>query len=960
MGHNRACFILCALLLPGFPVKTSAQEPLSAKQMGFSDLVAQADYALQNNNPAAAVPLLKEVIFRAGSLTANDAKASVQKARLHLGQTHLNLGQWNEARQCVKDYLSHEPIDDRMAALQILCQIDLAAERWNDLEISSRKMLADPGERLKTIAIAQRFLLKALFHLEKYPEALAMLPEVIAQIEDPNTLHAYRLMQLRCQFETGRIDEMIASLPVLLRGNSRNDVALNLTLLHMGDRLFDRQQYRKALVIYRMVTPKEELLHQQEKLLAEAGKSIISLDHDGLRKTLDMLRSVPDYDIHIGYRAAQIYSEQKRFWEAVVLFDQLHINNPDKEEGRSAFFQKLLLLYTVGADDEAVSESVSYLEKNTSGFYPRMICTRLVQYYLQKQKLREALALSRYIDRWSKPENSDELEQETELLYLMCFARFQLGEYDEAYQAFDRVIRIAPKSAAAMESNYWKAMCRLLQQNYTQAYEQFMAYRKAWPNAGFAPAALFRAGVCLFGQENYDGAKTHFKTFIDTYPADPLMPEALSMYGDLLGADGQLPDALAQYDRAFQIVAKNYAVATDPVLKAQIPLPATYAVFQAAQALSADAESLTTQKESAAAQKAYRQIIERTQLYMKTFGSDSDWAKAVFWIGKAQIALGEPDKAVKAYLDTIVRYGADPAQEGVTAILFELSGIIKNRQNQAQREQTVQAIRTARATAKSLTLQIRLDVLLAELDGTQDALGLALLERKPDLSVIPPSGLALMCRALLNQQNFSRSEEFFNLFAQHHETSPYRVIAFQLRAEALYRQQQTNTTYALANEALTTYGATADTGWAQLMKGKIELARGEYGEAVKTLNVIPTVRVWRGPIAAEAMLRLGEAWEMQKNYEKAFAFYQRTYLLYKAHDNGRWAADGYLRSAQCLRKMGRVSAARNTYRAMLLDEYVRNLPQAQTAKEALGPAETAELLAGRTNTMESVEGEKTP
>jgi TolA-binding protein len=589
-----------------------------------------------------------------------------------------------------------------------------------------------------------------------------------------------------------------------------------------------------------------------------------------------------------------------------------------------------------------------------------MVCTRLTQYYIQKQKLREALALSRYVDRWTKPANPDELEQETELLYLMSFARFQIGEYDAAYQAFDRVIRTAPASAAAMESNYWKAMCRLLQQNYKQAYEQFMTYRAAWPNAGFAPAALFRAGVCRFGLEDYGGAKQHFKTFIETYSDDPLMPEALSMYGDLLGADGLIADALAQYDRAVQIVAKNYAAATDPVLKPQIPLPATYATFQAAQALKADAETQIAQREPAAAQVAYRQIIKRTQLYMKTFGPDADWAKGVFWIGKAQIELGEPDKAVAAYLDAIVRYGADPAQEGVASILFDLAGIIKSRQNKTQREQTDQTIRTARAAAKSPTLQIRLDVLLAELDGTQAELGQTLLQRKPDLAKVPPSGLALMCRALLNQQNFSRAEEFFTLFAERHETSPYRVITYQLRVEDLYRRKQLDQAYALATEALATYGATADTGWAQLMKGKIELERGEYDEAVKTLNVIPTVRVWRGPIAAEAMFRLGEAWDLQKNYEKAFAFYQRTYLLYKAYDNGRWAADGYLRSAQCLRKMGRVTAARNTYRAMLLDEYVRNLPQVQTAKDALGPAETAELLAGRTNTFESVEGKATP
>ena len=120
------------------------------------------------------------------------------------------------------------------------------------------------------------------------------------------------------------------------------------------------------------------------------------------------------------------------------------------------------------------------------------------------------------------------------------------------------------------------------------------------------------------------------------------------------------------------------------------------------------------------------------------------------------------------------------------------------------------------------------------------------------------------------------------------------------------------------------------------------------------------VRAWRGPFSAEAMFRMADAWEKQGDYKKAFAFYQRTYLLYKASDGGQWAAEGYLRSAECLKKMGRSSAARNTYRAMLLDEYVRELPQAQSAMDSLGSEETAELLAGRTNTMETVELEVSP
>jgi tetratricopeptide (TPR) repeat protein len=933
----------------------------SASQMSFSDLIAQAESLIDSDQPASAIPLLKEIINRTDTLQDRDAKQSVQTARLQLGSSYAKIQRWKDARDTIQDYLRNTPVTERISALQILAQAALAEQDWDALDQAAKGIMEEtPGIREQRVA--ETFLLQAHFNLGRYTEALELLPEVIERAEDPDNIRSYRIMKLRCLFETGETAQMIQALPQTFRGAARDDVTLNLTLLRMGDDLFERQEYRKALALYRLVLPKQQLLVRQQQRLEETENSRNGeWSIEELREALETLRQVPEYDIHIAYRAAQIYSEQKRFWEAVVLFERLYDEHPQREEGQAAYLQKVLLLFEIGADEEAVAESIEYLEKNRSGLYPRMICSRLAQHYLRIEKFREALALGpRYADRWSRAADADEKAQETDLRYLFSFVRFQLGEYEEAAQAFDRVIQTDPDSQAAIDSNYWKAMCRLLQQNYEQAYREFIAYREKWPRASFAPAALFRAGVCRFGLEDYDQAKTIFESFIRDYPDDALMPEALTMHGDLLGADGAIDEALAAYTRAFQIVAKNYKAANDPILRAQIPLPATYATFQAARTLEADAEAHMDQKEEELAEEKYRQLIAWVERYIQAFGDDADWAQGVFWIGKAQIELGETEKAATAYLDTVIRRGDDPAQEGVAAILFDMANIIRRWLDEPQREKILQDIQRARSRATAPALKIRLDVLLAELDKTHEQLGRELLAREKNLEAVPPSGLALMCAALLEKQEDSRSAEFFNLFAERYEDSPFRVTAFELHAKDLYRQGKTDAAFDLAEEALGLYGATADTGWAQLMKGKVEMARGEVEQAAETFNMIFNVSAWRGPITAEAMFRMAEARQAQGDLEKAFAFFQRTYLLYKAYDDGRWAAEAYLRSAECLRKMGRVTAARNTYRAMLLDKYVRDLPQAQTAKEILGPEETAELLSGNTNSLQAVEIEVSP
>lgn len=931
--------------------------------MGFSELVAGAEAAMQNQRYFEAVPLMQEIIRRAGEMDNVGARESVQTARLQLGMAMTELQKLDEAKKYLREYLEGNPVTNPVAAYQLLSRVALAEQDWEGLFNASNKLVEDRAIGLRAKETAQQFLVQALFNLGRYQETLDILPGVIERSRDADAIRAYRIMQIRSLNEIGRADEIITKLPTLFRSDARDDVSLNLTLLRIGDTLFDRQEYRKALAVYRLVVSKEALLAGQEARIAERARQGRPEDEwriDEMKLALEQLREIPDYDIHIAYRAAQIYTEHKRFWEAVALFEKLYDENPGREEGLAALLQKILILFDIGAEEQAVQISLQFLDNNRSGFYPRIITMRLMQHYVEQEAFQDALGLLRYVDSWDPPADQDERMQEVDLRYMISFVYFQLGDYAQAISSFDQVIQLAPESMAGIDSRYWKAMCELLRQDYVIAYALFTEYRQRWPNATFASAALFRAGVCRFGMEDYDSAKQLFRDFIEQYPTDSLAPEAMALYGDLLGADGFLDEAVAQYQQAIALVERKYSEETNPVFRRQLVAPATYAMVQAARTLELDAQAYRETRDYEKARERFRKIIELAERYTQVFGTDSDYAQSIFWIGKAQMELGDPSKAVAAYLDAVLRFGGDPAQEGVAAILFELAGIIDRRLDPVERDRVVETVRAARQGAEEPALQIRLEVLLAELDGTRLQLGYDLLMRYPDPSGVPPSGLALMVAAMQDAQDFSRAEEFFNLFRDRYDGSVFMKNVYRLRAEDLYRQQKLDEALALATGALARFGIDPDLSWAQLMKGNIEMAQGRLEEAEESFKLIFGVGAWRGAAAAEATFRTAEIWERQGHYDRAFAFYQRTYLLYKAHAGGYWAAEAYLRSAECLRRMNRPSAMRNTYRAMLLDEYVRDLPQAQIARDALGPDEVAELLVGRTNRFETVEAEVNP
>lgn len=921
-------------------------------QMGFSELVSQAETAIEADDSASAVPLLSEIVERAGAIKNSNAQKSVQIARLQLASCQLKLRNWAEAQKYAKQYLVNKPAKDEHAALSVLCEVDLQQKDWKAL-LPDAKKLVEQSSSIKKRTPAHQYLLRGYFNNGMYDEALGIIPDLLSWIKkDAKQTLAVRGIQIECLVESDRMSEITTLLPVLFPGGDRSNVRLNLTLLRIGDKLFDRGDYRQALAIYRQVLP-------WVKPLAKSTLTMFDLDDqtqnvDQLEEMTSAMKDGAKYDLHVSYRTAQSYAKIDRYWEAISLFDQSYLDHAKTNEGKGAYLQKIMLMFEIGANSEAKAACTQYLDKGYSDFYARMICTRLAQFYLNDKQFDQVLALTKYVDEWAAPADNDEREQATNLLYIFAFVHFQRQSFDHAVSGFERVIAFDPGSERGTDSRYWIGMCHLMEQDYPAAIKEFTNYRQKWPQGAFAPAALFRSGVCRFGMEEYEKAKKAFKNFIDSYPNDSLMPESLTMYGDLLGADGELDQALESYQRAIEMVHQRHQFESDDQIRAGIVTAATYASMQAAKTLEQDAAFYEGEKDKETAAAKYRQIVEWMNRYMGLFGADADLAQAVYWIGKAEMSLGQTLKAVNAYLDAVVNYGVDPSEEGVTSILFELAGIIEHRLDKTERKEIIRTIKREHYNAKDPVLQIRLAILLAELDGTQEELGRTLLAENQNWEEVPPTGLSLICDAMLKDQQFDRAQEMFTFFEENHDASPYMVQAYHLLGEKAFQASDLDTAYNLAVDALGYYGATEYTGWAQLMKGKIESERGEYAEAAKTFNAVFGVRSWRGSIAAESMLLLAQAWEKQQNPEKAFAFYQRTYLLYKAYDNGKWAAAAYIGSAKLLQGLGRENDARNTYRAMLLDKYVKDLPEAKTAKKVLGPEETAELLAGITNKVEKV------
>jgi TolA-binding protein len=91
-----------------------------------------------------------------------------------------------------------------------------------------------------------------------------------------------------------------------------------------------------------------------------------------------------------------------------------------------------------------------------------------------------------------------------------------------------------------------------------------------------------------------------------------------------------------------------------------------------------------------------------------------------------------------------------------------------------------------------------------------------------------------------------------------------------------------------------------------------------------------SVREWRGELWPESLYWCGICKMELGEFEPAFAYFQRVYVLYEGYPE--WTARAYLKSAECLLKLNKAAEAMNTYREMLGKESLAKLPEFATAK----------------------------
>lgn len=922
----RLRFIFLAAVFLVFTADTSAQEVLAVNSLPTSELVDRAKDLLKENQPQELIPVLYELLVRIEGNTDKDSLETRSFCLFQIAASQMQLERFEDAQETLDLFLGEFPKDAMASRAAIMITECYAISGdWAAAEKYARDVLTDSKLDLQRKLSTLQLLSEALVNQEKWQEAIDPLSRIRQLAEEDSVRNRATAMQLTVLGQAGRFDEFID-----LIGSSPDEVLLdprvNAGLIAAGDQQRKGGHSAVALMLYRKVLPRQEMIqrHQaglqvMEAELAEeyrptVGSSRSAFDekqavirrrYERKQSVLEELRGQDGYETELQFRMGQCYVDMKRNWPAWTLFRKLYLSAPDHELAEDARFQAFAVTLDMQRWGDAEKEARDYLETYRSGRFSDEVSLNLVQLLLQNGKLEAAGSVA--VDAVASYPKHRFMDQ---LKYLLGYIYFQQLEYRPALQLFTEVSEAWPDSMYHDAAGYWLAMCKLFLGQYTEAVVAFEEYLSGDnEQKPFAEDASYRLGVAHYGAGDFDAAEAVFMQFIKDWPSSDLYSEACSMAGDLRGADGDLKTALEFYQ-----LARGKAVNISQI---------NYAIFQSAKVYELQGD--------------WPAVVDMMEEYLLSHGDAGNYAGAGFWIGKAWSAMGDDDKALETYLDTVVRFGNKPDNSDVDLILREL--IKKYNEGMTPELQSLlkDRLRVALNRAvgeKRSTLILRLQTLFAEIsEGAERRRYVDQILSSADIQDAGALTLLLMAVEAAERGDSERVHAVYLHCMETYEESEILADVMNTELQMLVRRKLYADAAELAEQITNRFGYTDTVGLTRKLKADALRLGGNLDAAVETYKELFAVREWRGELTPESLYWIGVCRQEQGDSREAFAYFQRVYVLYEGYTE--WVARAYERSLDCLEALGHTGEIIKTCREMLANEAVAARPEGRRARARL-------------------------
>lgn len=510
-----------------------------------------------------------------------------QECRIRLGRLYMQEGNLNKARLIVGPLMDqkHVPDDFRVMAVYALAEI---AEGQTNLV-----------------------------------EALSVLDKGIAQLSDPARRGKGKLRKGKLLLKMGKIDEGIALVRDFVSSQATNSLAKDVQM-GLAQTLLARGNHEKALVEY------------QNFLETFSGPEGVAEAHEGKGWALFMLGRyhesaasfekacelfpAPEDKARCRFKVGDCHFTSGQFKAAVQAYERVMAQCPETPLADQALFQIADCRTRLGQTDEAEAFFWKLIDKDADGALAAPALLRIAE-------------LKENQDKWSDARATYALvfsdygaQARAKALHGMGEIDYRLGNFLEALDHFEKVMKSFPESEVADLSCYMCGWCLYMLGHDEQAVNQFREFIKKYPKSPWVAHALFWMGEYDYNRGGYDLAEAGFMTLVRGYPKSAVADIALFW----AGRAALMQKEFRRANDYFSLLVKDY--------------PASHKL---AEARFYQGEALCELGEFAGAILIFNRIIKQ---FPDSYLAEMAW----FRKGDSQFTLGSEDH--KRYDEAIASY----------------------------------------------------------------------------------------------------------------------------------------------------------------------------------------------------------------------------------------------------------------------------------------------------------------
>ena len=857
------------------------------------------------------------------------------------GMSALYAGEYPVAAQTLSAYFGLDLQTTRQDAA-LLLGWSFAARQLEDwatlISCYDRFITAYPHHPETPIVQFERILV--LFHCGQYDEASAAT-RLYSSSDAPVALRMRaQLIHIQEMMRKGQRDEATHA---LLASDWAPDTmpeqaVLAFTALDLGESLMDAGDYEQAIRVYRLVPHYHALVEGQKKQIRVArermarlaartpdGNGLIWQSHythliDRMEERLGALESSGDYTAGFLLRYGRCLLHAGHVPEAWVLFRTLADNTGVSHEiGEQAHYHWILASHELGRFAETFQLCLDFAR-----LFPGHELLPATQYllacaYEDAGKPDDAhRVLSALMEAYPshKDHSSWWLTRATHLA--------RNGKTSDAIADLESLLKSQAPDSVHARALYWLGRTLAADRRYEEASRAFAGVIANHPAHWMIPECHYRMGAMAYSMKDHPKARSIITDYLEHYPDDAFIPEAKVLLGDILLGEGKLDEAVAR----FSTIGEDQ------------PTLATYATFQIGKVLRA--------------REDYEGMISHFRLYLDAPDTSvkTRIGEALREISWAMQQLGQHEMALPLLLTTVLN-GANEPQSGEFIALLQMleSARMRCEQSKSVHSNATDSVLKSFVSASSFKQWLDMQTASAAETGHWLAFGRFLLF---DAMKARKAGSAEQAEAILHRIAHqvpmecmddhllgetglslctlapTLAEERLTLLLALYPHSPHKGLAYAGLAKLAAQGGQPDNALRWINRFQKEYPAHPLAPDMYLLAGDTLQALERWDGAEASYEALLRLKNARGLPHVKALAGLAHTNERRGNPEKAIAYWQRIYTLYRAYTD--LVAEAYFESARLFESIGQHEASLRSLDEMLQQEDLQGKPFFEKAK----------------------------